>query len=431
MGSCIKLFGEKTRARRLSIGTQDQLGLSRPLSRYDPSIKHKDLSILEYVFFRDPGWQYGEGIFTAFIRKLVSMFGLSVDYAGLRNSMLAFVVQKFDIEGAEPEDRSVYFDQAMESMRLKLEDLSSLDDSDIYTSFFIALSTEPEGLADGPPKQRQACFVNMRCCLIVARELYSRNTLDDKIKHVPEPWYFMRSRLLTVWEACCDGDDGNLEFQELSNGFAEMMGDETTAQFDLFYDFLGGGYSNARNSLEFTTDIEVAAVSRRIYYTLQAQAFSVPLWSSSVRSQVSPADSITELQTDSYLSSTVEILKNARRILLTKLTDAARGRTSDGLDDGICLAMMWKLAFSGMFRLMNHFLSILLEAPSILDGLTSVKGIKAGETIGKWFVLVGGAMFVTTSEIYERTEEGDKKISWFELVQTIGSKCIAGELRVD
>ena len=46
-------------------------------------------------------------------------------------------------------------------------------------------------------------------------------------------------------------------------------------------------------------------------------------------------------------------------------------------------------------------------------------------------VLVGGAMFVTTSEIYERTEEGDKKISWFELVQTIGSKCIAGELRVD
>ena len=348
--------------------------------------------------------------------------------------MLAFVVQKFDIEKAEQEDQRVYFEEAIACLRLKLENIARLEDSDLYTSFFIALSTEPPDWANAPPEQRQICFVNMQGCLIVARQLYNQSSLEREIRSVPVPWYFIRSRLLTVWEACCEEDDGHWEFQELSDGFADMMGCETTGQFDLLYEFLGEGYSNPRNSLEFTTDAEVAAVSRRIYCALQAQASTAPLSSSSPSSQASPDDSIDELQTDSYLSSAVEILENALRILLTKRIEAASGREIDGLDDGICILMMWKLALSGILRLLNHFLSILLEAPSLIDGLTSVKGMRAGKTITKWFVLVGGAAFLSslyTFEIYERTGEEEKKVSWFELVQTIGSKCVAGELRVD
>jgi len=396
---CPKLLGEKTRARNPA---RENIGQSRPLTRYDPSIPSKHLNIFEYMFALEDECEHWQiGVFRDFIRALISMYGLSVDHTALRYATLAYIVHTLNIKTVEEHDRTDIYYQMRASMMSKLDDVAKLDESDVYASYFIALTTAPSSpnpQISVSESDLQICFNNIFGCLAVAQAVYSRDYGPRRQGNIPAPWYFVRSSLITIYTIY-----GGESVMPIVAQFDQILGRETYGQLHSFYNCMGFGTIKQSILGAFSPYSEVNAALARTLAILEIHASGMRL---------SPATSNISLTPDPNFRSFLEqiridysLLNIPTRIrIISELVEYTRTmrKSSPLYDSGRSLCLLSLLVHIGtpaLIATLNRFLAVLLNASSLIDGLSSADAIQIGQEVVAWLNIVGGIFVLENTGI--------------------------------
>ena len=110
---------------------------SRALTLYDGSIDPTDACLLQRVYCETPCDTYTEAVWLRLIQKFVYIHGPSISHPSLRQAILLYCRPLWS-ETSSFEDIERQRQRARHALRLKLNQLSKVDEGDLFAAFFIA-----------------------------------------------------------------------------------------------------------------------------------------------------------------------------------------------------------------------------------------------------------------------------------------------------
>jgi len=355
------------------------------------------------------------------------MYALSVDHTGLRAAMLSYIIQATGIPTVEQHEKTEIYNNACSALIEKLDDVHRLDESDLYASYFIAVARLEAATKENvlvSESESRICLSNVEGCLAVAQALYNREYESRRRDKIPAPWYFVRSSLLNWVYILQESSGSDIQVDFISLGFREILGLESFGQMDCFYKLLGGGWDDYfdRTAL-YLTEANSAIIHTQC--ELVGRIYSMSLSGLSDSLPELPSDfrlSLDQIQKDYNLYGPAD-LAFARKVL-EALLGLGEGKMQSSMRENAESAsiVLERLVVLNITCLLSGFYAVLLSAPSLIEGLTSVEAVEIGHEIFTWFRAAGGAMFILYARGSNFITLGDWEgpEQWAEIIQPAG-----------
>ena len=355
------------------------------------------------------------------------MYALSVDHTGLRAAMLCYIIQATGVPTVEQYEKTEIYNNACSTLIEKLDDVRRLDESDLYASYFIAVARLQAATKENvllSESESGICLSNVEGCLAVARALYNWEYESRRRDKIPALWYFVRSSLLDWVDILQKRSGSDIQADFISLGFREILGLESLCQMDCFYKLLGGGWDDylyrtildltEANSAIIRTQCEL--FGRISSMSLSALSNSLPELPSNFRL------SLDQIQKDYtvYGPATLDIARKVLEGLLGVGDREMQSFTRRNAETAATVLM--SLVVVDITCLLSSFCAVLLSAPSLIEGLTSVEAVEIGHEIFTWFRAAGGAIIIPyemgSNFITLGGWEGPEQ--WAEIIQPAG-----------
>ena len=327
------------------------------------------------------------------------MYALSVDHTGLRAAMLSYIIQATGIPTVEQYEKTEIYNNACSALIEKLDDIHRLDESDLYASYFIAVARLEAATKENvllSESESRICLSNVEGCLAVAEALYNQEYESRRRDKIPATWYFVRSSLLRWVDILQKSSGSDIQVDFISLGFREMLGLESVGQMACFSKLLGASRGDYfyRSTLALT---ETKSAIIRTADELFDRISSMSLSGLSNSLPELPSDfrlSLDQIQKDYTLYVPAELDFACRHLEAPLGVGDAETQSFTRRNAETAPTVLMSLVVVNIACLLSSFWAVLLSAPPLIEGLTSVEAVEIGHEILTWFRAVGGALCI-------------------------------------
>jgi hypothetical protein len=395
---CIKEWGPKKQIYSRFVGTNCRdnrrfvLPYSRPVHLYDPEVDPKEVQVLQFAYLHAFELPHQEEYLLRLLKLFSNedMWGLSIKHPALRFAVCTY--SSCFMDHADSFDHLWYYSRAVKTLRLKLQSPDSIDEGDLFAVALLAMWAGNMCLEDDFIKHTQG-FMSLKKHLSTTA---SKNKLSIF-------WPMAQDELiLHAFDLSSEDGDGivNSVTHTLCRATHEIGGHEALQQRQVYMTALGRQPNSAFSALGLLETswqqyfilrgcLKLRAQDR----TWQYHAYIVSILAG-VQSALEPFDDAELL---SKFGKDMIEFKERKGFTRFSLQSNATGI--------LCV-------------LLCRLLVLVLEAPSINQGLYSLDGIAAATKI---------LLFVNRVDAFgHRSQNNDTSTLWNKIVPTFDPQIVLG-----
>jgi hypothetical protein len=357
------------------------LGLSRPLTKYDPSIDPKDIMSLQLVFSEKfPAKTYRDLMAAALIPIISSVYGSSIVHVGLRHAILSFISLCRD----EPIQQLEHDLAANLALQRKLTHRDHVDEGDLWATFFLGLWDTSNGNTN-----EDSVTAHRDGFISIMETLSERVRGEIKNYDLAVFWPFARDTWFT-------------DHSNHSDRYRRILGMPSYKQIEV--------YTSALPNVIWIQRAEPAFLANKLRRVFEERFELATLLLEQARrngvtssgSNTPPPPSFEPSQWQAMSMQTYLRLPDFLLNFLAAVSDPVDSMSSDHKATLLCMSQYARMAASiALISHLNNLLRYLLEKPSILEGLLSLKANLEMSAITILITEIGGVVFLDHKEFSE------------------------------